>query len=92
MSSKKPKRMGKAELNDESEHTGMVDNPNGTRFALGECIFFVWESCDGEKTVKEIALDFRDKFELCGEEPYETVVSIIKKLCDMELVSGDMEG
>ncbi|GEM_PF-1543876 len=91
MSSEKPKRKGEAELNDESEYTGMVENSNGTRYALGECIFFVWESCDGGKTVKSVARDFGDKFELCGDDHYETVVSIIKKLSGMDLMSSDME-
>jgi hypothetical protein len=92
MSSRRLKRRGEAELNDESEYTGTVENSNGTRYALGECIFFVWKSCDGVKTVKEIAQDFDDTFEFNQDDPYETVASIIDKLDSMDLVSGGLEG
>lgn len=87
MSSRRFKQKGEAELNDESEYTGIVTNLNGTRYALGECIFFVWESCDGVKTNKEIAGDFEAAFEHNQDDPQETVESIIGKLDGMDLVS-----
>jgi aminopeptidase-like protein len=92
MSSRRFKRKGEAELNDESEYTGMVTNLNGTRYALGECIFFVWEYCDGVKTINEIAKDFEVAFKHNQDDPLETVETIIDKLEDMGLVSVENGG
>lgn len=91
MSSKKPKNKGNAELDNDSSYTGFVVKPNGTRIALGERVFWVWNACDGSKSTQQITEEFQSEFNQYDGDSHQRVKSIIEKLSGVDLVSTDIK-
>ena len=79
-----PKKVG---TNSTSEDGSLVlFNENQKSFMVNDAILRFWESCDGTKTITELASDFSKKLGIPRQQVEQEVVQLIEQLLEAELI------
>ena len=79
-----PKKVG---TNSKSEDGSLVlFNENQKSFMVNDAILRFWESCDGTKTITELASDFSKKLGIPRQQVEQEVVQLIEQLLEAELI------
>ena len=79
-----PKKVG---TNSTTEDGSLVlFNENQKSFMVNDAILSFWESCDGTKTITELANDFSKKLGIPRQQVEQEVVQLIEQLLEAELI------
>ncbi|MGD1835324.1 MAG: PqqD family peptide modification chaperone [Nitrososphaeraceae archaeon] len=79
-----PKKVG---TNSTTEDGSLVlFNENQKSFMVNDAILRFWESCDGTKTITELADDFSKKLGIPRQQVEQEVVQLIEQLLEAELI------
>ena len=79
-----PKKVG---TNSTSEDGSLVlFNDNQKSFMVNDAILRFWESCDGTKTITELASEFSKKLGIPRQQVEQEVVQLIEQLLEAELI------
>jgi metal-sulfur cluster biosynthetic enzyme len=73
-----------------SQEDGSISlvNDKGQGFMVNENIVNFWESCDGDKTINQLADSFSAKLSLPREQVEQEVVQLIQQLLEAELLKN----
>lgn len=84
---KKPLRKGQ-ELGEQDQYI-VIANEKEEVYGLTPAIFYIWQMCDGNKTVEDIVEHVSKEAEIEASKLQEPIATIITQLYEAELVSLD---